>query len=50
MGELISKFMPIVEASPQMQQLKLPKLKKVSKNSSSSIPKLQLPKLKKVEI
>ena len=50
MGELISKFMPIVEASPQVQQLKLPKLKKVNKNSSSSMPKLQLPKLKKVEI
>lgn len=28
MGELISKFMPKIEAAPQMQQLQLPKLKK----------------------
>ena len=46
MGELISKFIPNVEASPQMQQLQLPKLKKTNK---STLPKLKLPKLKKVE-
>ena len=31
MGELINKFMPKVDATPQMQELKLPKLKKVEK-------------------
>jgi len=45
MGELISKFMPKVEAAPQIQQLQLPKLKK----SDPKLPKLKLPKLKKVE-
>ena len=47
MGELINKLMPKVEAAPQMQSLKLPKLKKVG---TSELPKLKLPKLKKVEI
>ena len=47
MGELINNFMPKVEAAPQMQQLKLPKLKKVDK---PTLPKLKLPKLKKAEI
>ena len=37
MGELINNFMPKVEAAAQMQQLKLPKLKKI-----------ELPKLQKV--
>jgi len=46
MGELINKFMPKVDAAPQMQSLKLPKLKKVDK---PTLPKLKLPKLKKVE-
>ena len=46
MGELINKFMPKVDAAPQMQQLKLPKLKK---STNSKLPKLNLPKLKKVE-
>jgi len=45
MGELINKFMPKVDAAPQMQQLNLPKLKK----SNLELPKLNLPKLKKVE-
>ena len=49
MGELISKFMPKVEAAPQMQQLQLPKLKKVGDNEAPKLPKLKLPKLKKVE-
>lgn len=49
MGELISKFMPKVEAAPQMQQLQLPKLKKVGDNKTPELPKLKLPKLKKVE-
>jgi len=46
MGELINNFMPKVGAAPQIQQLKLPKLKKVDK---PILPKLKLPKLKKVE-
>ena len=49
MGELISKFMPKIEAAPQMQQLQLPKLKKVGDNEAPELPKLKLPKLKKVE-
>jgi glycosyltransferase involved in cell wall biosynthesis len=49
MGELISKFMPKVEAAPQIQQLQLPKLKKVGDNEAPKPPKLKLPKLKKVE-
>lgn len=48
MGELLNSLMPKADTVPQMQQLKLPKLKKVSNNSPS--PKLKLPKLKKVEI
>ena len=48
MGELINKFMPKINASPQMNPLKLPKLRKTDKNIS--LPKLKLPKLKKVEI
>jgi len=50
MGELINNFMPKIESAPQMQQLKLPKLKKVGGNKSPELPKLKLPKLKKVEI
>ena len=49
MGELISKFMPKIEAAPQMQQLQLPKLKKIGDNKTPKLPKLKLPKLKKVE-
>ena len=47
MSKLINKLMPKVEASPQMQQLKLPKLKKVG---TPELPKLKLPKLKKIEV
>jgi len=47
MGELINNFMPKVEATPQIQQLTLPKLKKVK--NDIKLPKLKLPKLKKVE-
>ena len=51
MGELISNFMPKIEAAPQMQQLKLPKLKKLKpSNNEVKLPKLKLPKLKTVEI
>ena len=42
--------MPKVEAAPQMQQLKLPKLKKIRNNKTSELPKLKLPKLKKIQI
>ena len=49
MGELINNFMPKVEAAPQMQQLQLPKLKKIGDNKLPELPKLKLPKLKKVE-
>jgi len=49
MGELINKFMPKVESAPQMQQLQLPKLKKIGDNKTPKLPKLKLPKLKKVE-
>ena len=49
MGELINNFMPKVEAAPQIQQLQLPKLKKVGGNKLPELPKLKLPKLKKVE-
>ena len=48
MTEKIYKFMPKIEAAPQMQQLKLPKLKK--KTIKTELPKLKLPKLKKIEI
>ena len=49
MGELINSFMPQIEAAPQMQQLQLPKLKKIGDNKLPELPKLKLPKLKKVE-
>ena len=40
--------MPKVEAAPQMQQLKLPKLKKTT--VKTELPKLKLPKLKNVSL
>ena len=49
MGEIINKLMPKVEAAPQTQELKLPKLKKVG-DKKSKLPKLKLPKLKKIEV
>jgi glycosyltransferase involved in cell wall biosynthesis len=48
MGELLNSYLPKIDASPQLQQLKLPKLKKVESNNQ--LPKLKLPKLKTVEI
>ena len=47
MGELLNNFMPKVDAAPQMQQLKLPKLKKIGENKIE-LPKLKLPKLQKI--
>jgi len=47
MVESIDKFMPKIEAAPQMQTLNLPKLKK--KTVKTELPKLKLPKLKKIE-
>ena len=47
MTEKLSTLLPKVEAAPQVQQLKLPKLKKIEKKQE--LPKLKLPKLKKIE-
>ena len=47
MTEKLNSLLPKVEAAPQVQQLKLPKLKKVEKKQE--LPKLKLPKLKKIE-
>ena len=47
MGELLNNFMPKVDVAPQMQQLKLPKLKKIGENKIE-LPKLKLPKLQKI--
>ena len=43
MVEKLDTFLPKIEPSPQMQTLKLPKLKKLTEN------KVKLPKLKKIE-
>ena len=48
MVEKINIIMPKVEAAPQMQQLKLPKLKKTT--VKTELPKLKLPKLKNVSL
>ena len=48
MTEKLNSFLPKVEAAPQTQTLKLPKLKKVG--AKTELPKLKLPKLKKIEI
>jgi glycosyltransferase involved in cell wall biosynthesis len=48
MTEKLSSLLPKVEAAPQMQTLKLPKLKKVGE-AKQELPKLKLPKLKKIE-
>ena len=48
MTEKLNLVFPKIEAAPQTQQLKLPKLKKVNKNKPE-LPKLKLPKLKKIE-
>ena len=47
MGDLINKLMPKVEASPQIQSLKLPKLKKADTKKPQNAT-IKLPKLKKV--
>jgi len=47
MTEKLNSFLPKVEAAPQMQTLKLPKLKK--SEAKTELPKLKLPKLKKIE-
>ena len=49
MTEKLNTLLPKVEAAPQMQQLKLPKLKKIGE-TKQELPKLKLPKLKKLEI
>ena len=48
MTEKMNGLLPKVETAPQMQTLKLPKLKK--KTVKTELPKLKLPKLKKVKI
>jgi len=47
MVEKITNLIPKIEAAPQVQQLNLPKLKKVG--AKTELPKLKLPKLKKIE-
>jgi len=48
MTEKLNTLLPKVEAAPQIQQVKLPKLKKVGE-AKQELPKLKLPKLKKIE-
>ena len=48
MTEKLNLFLPKVEPAPTMQQLKLPKLKKIGGNESK-LPELKLPKLKKIK-
>ena len=49
MTEILNSLLPNnIEAAPQMQQLKLPKLKKIG-TKQQEMPKLKLPKLKKIE-
>ena len=48
MTEKLTNILPKVEVAPQMQQLQLPKLKKVG-SKKQELPKLKLPKLKKIE-
>ena len=47
MTERLNSLLPKTQMQPQVQQLKLPKLKKLGKKQE--LPKLKLPKLKKVE-
>jgi len=49
MTEKLNVLLPKVEAAPQTQQLKLPKLKKIGE-TKQELPKLKLPKLKKIEV
>ena len=48
MVEKLNQLMPVVQQKPEVQQLKLPKLKKIG-NTNQETPKLKLPKLKKIE-
>ena len=48
MAENLNSFLPKIEAAPQMQQLKLPKLKKIGEKQE--LPKLKIPKLKKLKV
>ena len=48
MTEKLGLLLPKVSPTPQMQQLNLPKLKKVS-DSKPELPKIKLPKLKKIK-
>ena len=48
MTEKLNTLLPKIEAAPQTQSLKLPKLKKV--NTEQTLPKLKLPKLKKITV
>ena len=48
MTEKLNTLLPEVKPAPQMQQLTLPKLKKVNK-TKHELPKLKLPKIKKIE-
>ena len=46
MAEKLNNILPKIDSSPQQMGLKLPKLKKVSKEQTP--PSLNLPKLKKI--
>ena len=48
MGEKLNLLLPTIKAAPQMQSLKLPKLKKLG--GKTELPKLKLPKLKKIGV
>ena len=48
MAERLNTLLPVVQPKPQIQQLKLPKLKKIGEKNPE-LPKLKLPKLKKIE-
>ena len=47
MTEKLNLLLPKIDASPQIQELKLPKLKKLGE-TKQELPELKLPKLKKV--
>ena len=47
MTEKLNLLLPKIDASPQIQELKLPKLKKLGE-TKQELPKLKLPKLKKI--
>ena len=47
MTEKLNLLLPKIDASPQIQELKLPKLKKLGE-TKQELPELKLPKLKKI--